>query len=306
MKLQLIVHTALDELRMLMLGTQVLFGFQLQAAFQEGFTKVSSDARIADAVALSFVVITLGLLIAGPAQHRLVEQGNASKRILSVANRFAETALVTFAVALGCNVYVVGQPRVGGEWALLAALAALVLALAFWIGLGNVLRRTLDIKERPDGMPQEEKPELHEKIDQMLTEARVILPGAQALFGFQFIVTLHNAFSALPSSVQAVHFASLAAIAITIMLLISPAAVHRITFGGRDAEQMHDIGAVLVTVALVPLALGISGDVFVALFKILNQPTLAGLIAVIAFIALAGLWYAVPLVLRTRLKPHPA
>ena len=26
---------------------------------------------------------------------------------------------------------------------------------------------------------------LHAKIEQMLTEARVILPGAQALFGFQ-------------------------------------------------------------------------------------------------------------------------
>jgi hypothetical protein len=35
---------------------------------------------------------------------------------------------------------------------------------------------------------------LHTKIEQMLTEARVILPGVQALLGFQFVVMLTKAF----------------------------------------------------------------------------------------------------------------
>jgi len=35
---------------------------------------------------------------------------------------------------------------------------------------------------------------LAKKIDQMLTEARVILPGAQALLGFQLAVILTQAF----------------------------------------------------------------------------------------------------------------
>ena len=33
---------------------------------------------------------------------------------------------------------------------------------------------------------------LHTRIDQMLTEARVILPGAQAILGFQLIVTIRR------------------------------------------------------------------------------------------------------------------
>ena len=32
------------------------------------------------------------------------------------------------------------------------------------------------------------------QVDQLLTEARLIIPGAQALLGFQFAVTLMQAF----------------------------------------------------------------------------------------------------------------
>jgi len=43
---------------------------------------------------------------------------------------------------------------------------------------------------------RDERPEtpLHVRIEQMLTEARVILPGAQAIFGFQLSVVLTQAF----------------------------------------------------------------------------------------------------------------
>jgi hypothetical protein len=36
------------------------------------------------------------------------------------------------------------------------------------------------------------------KIEQMLTEARVILPGAQALFGFQLAIVFTRSFADLP------------------------------------------------------------------------------------------------------------
>lgn len=41
---------------------------------------------------------------------------------------------------------------------------------------------------------QESPTPLHAKIEQSLTEARVILPGAQALLGFQLIVMMTRAF----------------------------------------------------------------------------------------------------------------
>jgi hypothetical protein len=298
MNLPKLVHTALDELRMQMLGTQVLFGFQLHAAFQERFGALSRVGRTLDAAALALVVLTIGLLIAAPSQHRLVEQGTASARIMRTANRFAEFGLATLAVAVGCTVYVVLEPYWGATAGAATGLLATLFALALWFGLGLALRGFVSAQERNKPMPRAAPTELHEKIDQMLTEARVILPGAQALFGFQFIVTLTGPFAELPHAVQATHFAALVAIGLSMMLLIAPAAVHRLTFGGMDSERMHDIGSFLVTLALVPLATGIAADVFVASFRMLGDAAMAAALAATGFSVLATLWYALPLALR--------
>src|SRR5438067_7154735 len=54
--------------------------------------------------------------------------------------------------------------------------------------------------------------------------------------------------------------------------------------------------AALVTTATVPLALGLVGDVYVVITKIVGTPT-AGLIAgSLALVVLIGLWHAYPLV----------
>jgi hypothetical protein len=295
-KLALIVHTALDEVRMQMLGTQVLFGFALQGAFQESFADVPPLVRGVDAAGLSLLVATLGFLIAGPSQHRLVERGEATPRIFEVAKRFAGTALVPFALALGCNVYVVFA-RYWGSAAIAAGLAATALALAMWFGLGRVLRRFAPHRETA---VNDEATPLHEKIDQMLTEARVILPGAQALLGFQFIVTMAQAFEKLPPLDRNIHFGALCAVALAVMLLLTPAAVHRLTFEGRDVERFHDIGSVLVTIALLPLALGIALDFYVAAAKMTGNAPLAAVGGALAALLLLTLWFAVPLALRRR------
>ena len=56
-----------------------------------------------------------------------------------------------------------------------------------------------------------ERPEtpLHVKIDHLLTEARVILPGAQALLGFQLSIVLTQAFERLPQSSRIAHAVSI-------------------------------------------------------------------------------------------------
>jgi hypothetical protein len=298
-KIDLTVHTALDELRMQMLGAQVLFGFQFNGVFQDGFTAVSPQARVADIAAFALLVATLGFLIAPAAQHRLVERGVATARLFGTANRFAELSLATYAVAIGCDVFLVAENYFGRGPAMTASLVAAVAALLAWFLLGEAVRRT--ISQRRQKMPERKEPELHEKIDQMLTEARVILPGAQALLGFQFIVTMTKAFKELPPAVQNVHFGSLACVLVAVMLLISPAAVHRLGFGGQDDERMHDLGSILVTIALVPFAAGIAADVYVAFSKLTESgPALVA--GALSFAFLASLWYALPLAIRARVQ----
>jgi hypothetical protein len=48
MSLSTKVKTALDETRLLMLGAQVLFGFELNGVFQEEFATQSAASRYVD------------------------------------------------------------------------------------------------------------------------------------------------------------------------------------------------------------------------------------------------------------------
>ena len=50
------VKTALDENRLLMLGAQVLFGFQLNSVFQEVFPDLSATTRLLDCAGLALMV----------------------------------------------------------------------------------------------------------------------------------------------------------------------------------------------------------------------------------------------------------
>lgn len=106
-----------------------------------------------------------------------------------------------------------------------------------------------------------ENTSLDERITQMLTEARVVLPGVQALLGFQLASVISQSFEKLPASSKAVHAASLGCITVAVILLIAPAAFHRIVFSGQDTEEVHRFGSWFVTCATVPLAFGLSGDI---------------------------------------------
>ena len=137
---------------------------------------------------------------------------------------------------------------------------------------------------------------LHVKIEQMLTEARVVLPGAQALFGFQLAIVLTQSFEQLPSASKTVHAASLFLVALAVVLLMAPAAYHRIVYAGEDSQDMHRVGSALVTAATVPFALGLVGDVYVVITKIVGTPTAGLLAGSLALVLLIGLWHAYPLV----------
>jgi hypothetical protein len=147
-------------------------------------------------------------------------------------------------------------------------------------------------------LEQEESTPLSAKIDQMLTEARVVAPGAQALLAFQLTVTLTRSFEQLPASSQLLHAAALCCVALAVILLMTPAALHRISFGGEDTPLFFRMGSRFVVAATVPLAVGIAADLYVATAKTSQSAGLGAVLAVVAFGALVGLWYGLPVALR--------
>ena len=91
--------------------------------------------------------------------------------------------------------------------------AFFVLALLFWYLLEWIVKR----KGHPMSQQDPPKPTpLETQVDQLLTEARVIIPGVQALLGFQLTVTLTRAFQELPGDAKVAHAIALCCIGIAI------------------------------------------------------------------------------------------
>jgi hypothetical protein len=135
---------------------------------------------------------------------------------------------------------------------------------------------------------------LSAKVDQLLTEARLIIPGAQALLGFQLTVTLTKAFSELPPESKLPHAAALCCIGLAVLLLMAPASLHRIAFGGEDGPQFVKVSWFVVGAPL-PLAFGIALDTYVAADRAVQSSTTAVALAAAAIGALLGAWYAYPI-----------
>jgi Family of unknown function (DUF6328) len=90
------------------------------------------------------------------------------------------------------------------------------------------------------------------------------------------------------------HAAALCCIGLAVVLLIAPASVHRIAFGGQDDPDFLKIGSLFVIAAPLPLAIGISLDTYVAAGRALQSDTAALLLAAAALIAPLIFWYVLP------------
>jgi hypothetical protein len=299
----------LDETRMLILGAQILIGFQFRSVFEPAFDRVPAWWRHIDGIALLLMVAALCLLILPGPYHRIVEGGECSEELLDLAGRVASMALAPFAVSLGLDVGLAGERVWGVTGGLLAGLCATALAIFFWYGLARARKRSVGHAERAMNRSEKqevEQPSLHEKIDQMLTEARVILPGAQALFGFQLAIVLTDSFEKLSPGLKSMHGLALGFVCLSVILLMAPAAYHRIVYGGEESEQFYRIGAVLVTCSTIPLALGLAADVFVVATRIVASTALAAALAGAALIFLIGCWHVLPLAARHMARSQKA
>ncbi len=296
------VKVGLDETRILILGSQILLGFQFQGAFRPTFERLPFHDRVVWVGALALITLTIALLITPSVQHRMVEGGRDTKRLLGVIGRCAGLSLGPFAVVLGADLFLAVEPVLGLAAGIAAGVLACGLGLLFWYGLEALKARTIGERERAMTRqePEHEHTALETKIEQMLTEARVILPGAQALLGFQLVITFSEAFEKLPFVSKIVHLAALGLLALTVIWLMAPAAFHRIVYAGEDTAELHALGTRFLLAASVTLALGISADLGVVVGKVVNSHP-AGVAAALASLAvLAGLWHVYPLVLRAR------
>jgi DMSO reductase anchor subunit len=310
------VTHVLDESRMMVLAAQVVLGFQFRSFLEPGFEQLPLPTQLVKLVGLGLLMLAVGLLIAPSSYHRIVERGEDSDEIHRYASKLLTWAMLPFALGLGIDLFVATE-KVFGRWLGVAAgLLAALTAVAFWYALEFYQRRERadeiasekrksEEEGQKDKQEQQEKGEggmtkLSDKIKHVLTEARVVLPGAQALLGFQFVAVLTEAFDKLPQASKYVHLASLGLIAVTIVLLMTPAAYHRIVEQGEDTEHFHRFASKMVVAALVPLALGICGEVYVVTQKVVESHLVAVVFALVGLALFWELWFGLTLYRRTQ------
>ena len=282
------VQNALDEARMLMLGTEVLIGFDFRAIIEKGFEQLPPLTQYLKLTSLGLMLVTLGLLLWPGAYHQRVERGEDTPRMHRFASRVMTIALLPFAAGVGLDLLMPFEKVLGPLAGVLAALAGVGVALFFWYGLELARRHPLQGKEASE---MNEGTPLQSKIKQVLTEARVVLPGAQALLGFQLIAVLSEGFEKLPDSSKQLHLVSLVLLALSTILLMTPAAYHRIVEQGEDSEHFHHLASWLVLSAMVPLALGIGFDFYIVLDKVTKSSPLAMGVTALVLAFFFGCWF---------------
>jgi hypothetical protein len=153
-------------------------------------------------------------------------------------------------------------------------------------------------------MPAEEalmKPEqketlpLPEAVTHLLEECRMVLPGLQALLGFQFIAIFNAGFSEkLTPTEQRLHLFALGLVAVAGALVMAPASYHRQTGPREVSTHFLILASRLLLGAMILLLLGIGIDFYVIAHVILANRWLSVLLTLVLVSVFVYVWFLLP------------
>jgi uncharacterized membrane protein (DUF485 family) len=136
---------------------------------------------------------------------------------------------------------------------------------------------------------------LSEAVTHLLEECRMVLPGIQALFGFQLIAVFNPTFQEkLSSPERLLHLSAIVLVVISIAMIMAPAAYHRQKDPEAVTEGFIAIATRLLLCSMFPLMLAIGFECFLVTRLITNRVSaglvLAGLLVCVCFM----LWFVLP------------
>ncbi|HKG90723.1 MAG TPA: DUF6328 family protein [Gemmatimonadaceae bacterium] len=129
----------------------------------------------------------------------------------------------------------------------------------------------------------------------ILDECRMVLPGIQALFGFQLIAVFNSGFGQrLSVGEQRLHLVAVTLIVVAIALVMAPAAYHRQAEPYSVTEHFLSVSSHLLLWSMLPLALGICLDVYLVGRLVLGSRVAAGALAGALLAVVGVLWFWMP------------
>ncbi len=300
------IENGLNDVRILILGAQVLVGSAFRSFFQPEFSQLPYHTQAMQLGGLGLMLLGMGPLLLPAAFHQIVEQGRDTIRIKHLTTLALDVGLVPFAVGLMVNCFMAAEKLAGSAAAWICGVLVGAIALVSWYGIGYMnmekshmeSAREKDLRDDKQAGAEagrsDQQGTLTDKIKQVLMETRMVLPGTQALLGFQLVIFLVQDFYHLPRAVQWTHFGSLLAVTASAILLITPAAYHRIAVHGEDSEDFRTFASRVMLLAMFFLGLGLASDFFVVCYKIKNSMVFSLGCSGTLLLFFYGLWFGYP------------
>lgn len=151
--------------------------------------------------------------------------------------------------------------------------------------------------KRPKAQSYQEM--LEKAAEASMQEARMVLPGIQALFGFQLIATFSPGFYELPTDERHLHFAAVVLVTLSIAMIMAPTAYHRIVEQGSVSLFFVRLISLMIAAAMVPLMIALCLDVYLIGALVLSARWAAAVIAGALLLVFAALWFVFPFVVRS-------
>lgn len=157
------------------------------------------------------------------------------------------------------------------------------------------------VADSGDGRHETPLERLDRNWNELLSELRIALTGAQVLFAFLLVVPFNTGFARATHFERDTYFVTLALSALATALLITPTAEHRFLFRLEDKRHLVFVSSRLAIAGLALLALAIGGALMLVSTKLFGET--AGLVTLgIAELPLGVLWFAFPLGRRWKLE----
>jgi len=155
--------------------------------------------------------------------------------------------------------------------------------------------QTAPIKTMPQTNKSEERLSLSQAAHYLLEECRMVLPGIQALFGFQLIAVFNERFNKeLNGGEQICHLFAIGFVALAVALVMTPAAYHRTTGTDSVTRYFIKVSTRLLLLSMFPLAMGVTLDFYLIAYIILHNAILSALLAGTFFLIFMVAWFIFP------------
>jgi hypothetical protein len=295
------VRQGLSETRTTVLGGQILLGFQYEALFQPGFPELGPVRQALQLAAFVLIMAAVVLMIAPASFHQLAQRGESTQAQRRAIRLLIPLSLAPFLAGVSLNLLIGPSQEYGWPIAGVAAVVLAATAFFLWYGMEIIAMKRDSAPASGDAAVSAAPPKsLEDEVADLMTETRIVLPGAQALLGFQFIGYLSEGYARLSPSARAGHGIALGFLLVSMVLLMTPAPFHRLAEDGRETERLRRLSVRMIAGALAALAGAFAADLYVAIDVVTGDAAVALGGALLAGGAILGVWFAWPLARRGR------